>query len=103
MELNDNFILSGEEIDSLNLFDSSEESEVVTPKQDTKEVIEEKPPEETSTTEEKIEEDTLFASVSQPVKEIKHTIPIINPTILFFYSYFLPFFINSFVFNNYIP
>ena len=64
MELNDNFILSGEEIDSLNLFDSSEESEVETPKQDTKEVIEEKPPEDTSTTEEKIEEDTLFSSES---------------------------------------
>ena len=64
MELNDNFILSGEEIDSLNLFDSSEESEVETPKQDTKEVIEEKPPEDTSTTEEKIDEDNLFSSES---------------------------------------
>ena len=64
MELNDNFILSGEEIDSLNLFDSSEESEVETPKQDTKEGIEEKPPEDTSTTEEKIDEDNLFSSES---------------------------------------
>lgn len=64
MELNDNFILSGEEIDSLNLFDSSEESEVETPRQDTKEVTEEKPPEDTSTTEEKIDEDNLFSSES---------------------------------------
>ena len=47
MELNDNFILSGEEIDSLNLFDSSEESEIETPKQDTKEVAGDESPEDT--------------------------------------------------------
>ena len=74
MELNDNFILSGEEIDSLNLFDSSEESEVETPKQDTKEVTEEKPPEDTSTTEEKIEEDlnNTWAVVAEAIQTILH-------------------------------
>lgn len=64
MELNDSFILSGDEIDSLDLFSPDEDSTEDSSVNDTKEVVEEKPPEDTSTTEEKIDTEDLFSSES---------------------------------------
>ena len=64
MELNDSFILSGDEIDSLDLFSPDEDSTENNSVNDTKEVVEEKPPEDTSTTEEKIDTEDLFSSES---------------------------------------
>lgn len=64
MELNDSFILSGDEIDSLDLFSPDEDSTENNSVNDTKEVVEEKPPEDTSTTEEKVDTEDLFSSES---------------------------------------
>ena len=73
--LNDSFILSGEEIDTLNLFDDSDETQETdsSAKEDTSQVEDDSKNEEKSTTEDEVNPDDLFEpeSVGSEDKEDK--------------------------------
>ena len=73
--LNDSFILSGEEIDTLNLFDDSDETQETKPstEEDALQVEDDNKNEEKPTTEDEVDPDDLFdsESVGSEDKEVK--------------------------------